>query len=88
MLGRNVERFRGGLVVEALELLHRSTLGSRVIKKKKKKIVFGVCHTVSTHNILALSLTYHTLSYHTVLIYTVSTLSLTPTGFRLGEERV
>jgi hypothetical protein len=35
---RNVKRFRGGLVVEAYKLLYRSTLGSRVIKKKEKVI--------------------------------------------------
>ena len=33
-ISRNVERFRGGLVCKAHELLYRSTLGSRVIKKK------------------------------------------------------
>ena len=37
MLSRNVERFRGGLAFKALRLLHHSTLGSRVIKKKEKK---------------------------------------------------
>jgi len=36
-LGRNVTRFRGGLVFKAHRLLYHSTLGSRVIKKKKKK---------------------------------------------------
>jgi len=30
-------RFRGGLVFKAHRLLHHSTLGLRVIKKKKKK---------------------------------------------------
>ena len=35
MLRRNVKRFRGGLVYKAHRLLHHSTLGSRVIKKKK-----------------------------------------------------
>jgi len=34
-LGRNVKRFRGGLVLKAHRLLYHSTLGSRVIKKKK-----------------------------------------------------
>ena len=34
-LGRNVKRFRGGLVSKAHILLYHSTLGSRVIKKKK-----------------------------------------------------
>jgi len=33
--GRNAERFRGGLVFKALGLLYHSTLGSRVMKKKK-----------------------------------------------------
>jgi len=32
---RNVQRFRGGLVFKAHRLLHHSTLGLRVIKKKK-----------------------------------------------------
>ena len=38
LLGRNVERFRGGLVLKARRLLCHSTLGSRVIKKEKKKV--------------------------------------------------
>ena len=33
---RNVKRFRGGLLSKAQRLLYHSTLGSRVIKKKKK----------------------------------------------------
>ena len=33
---RNVQRFRGGLVVKAHKLLYHSTLGLRVIKKKQK----------------------------------------------------
>ena len=37
LLRRNVKRFRGGLVFKANRLLHHSTVGSRVIKKKKKK---------------------------------------------------
>jgi len=36
-LGRNVKRFRGGLVFKAHRLFYHSTLGSRVIMKKKKK---------------------------------------------------
>ena len=36
LLSRNVERLRGGLLFKAHRLLYRSTLGSRVIKKKKK----------------------------------------------------
>ena len=35
VLHRNVQRFRGGLVFKAHRLLYRSTLGLRVIKKKK-----------------------------------------------------
>jgi len=35
-LGRNVKRFRGGLVFKAHRLLYHSTLGSRVINTKKK----------------------------------------------------
>jgi len=35
LLHRNVQRFRGGLVVKAHRLVYHSTLGSRVIKKKK-----------------------------------------------------
>ena len=37
LLIRNAERLRGGLVFKAHRLLYHSTLGSRVIKKKKKK---------------------------------------------------
>jgi len=33
---RNVKRFRGGLVFKAYRLVYHSTLGLRVIKKKKK----------------------------------------------------
>jgi len=35
-LRRNVKRFRGGLVFKAHRLLYHSTLGLRVIKKKKR----------------------------------------------------
>ena len=35
-LRRNVKRFQAGLVSKAHSLLYHSTLGSRVIKKKKK----------------------------------------------------
>ena len=35
----NVERLRGGLVFRAHRLLYHSTLGSRVTKKRKKKLV-------------------------------------------------
>ena len=37
LIGRNVERFQGGLVLKAHRWLYHSTLSSRVIKKKKKK---------------------------------------------------
>jgi len=36
LLSRNVKRFRGGLVFKAHRLLYHSTLGLKVIKKKKK----------------------------------------------------
>ena len=44
LLSKNVERFRGGLVFKAHRLLYHSTLGSRVItkKKKEKKVEGGV----------------------------------------------
>jgi len=35
---RRVKRFRGGLVCKAHRLLYHSTLGLRVIKKKKKDL--------------------------------------------------
>ena len=38
LLYRNVKRFRGGLVFEANRLVYHSTLGWRIIKKKKKKM--------------------------------------------------
>ena len=37
LLSSNAERFRGGLVCKAHRLLHHSTLGSRVVKKKRRK---------------------------------------------------
>ena len=37
----NVQRFRGGLVFKAHRLLYHSTLGVRVIKKKKKVLLRG-----------------------------------------------
>ena len=37
LLSRNVERFRGGLVSKAHRLLYHSTLGLRVMKKKKEE---------------------------------------------------
>jgi len=36
---RNVQRFRGGLVFKAHRLVCHSTLGLRVIRKKKKLVV-------------------------------------------------
>ena len=36
LLSRNVKRFPGGLVFRAHRLLYHSTLGSRVIKKKRR----------------------------------------------------
>ena len=36
-LHRNVQRFRGGLVLKAHRLLYHSTLGLRVVTKKKRK---------------------------------------------------
>ena len=36
MIGFRVQRFRGGLVFKAHRLVYHSTLGLRVIKKKKK----------------------------------------------------
>ena len=38
LLRRNLRRFRGGLVFQANRLMYHSTLGLRVIQKKKKKI--------------------------------------------------
>ena len=37
ILHRNVQRFPGGLVFKAHRLVYHSTLGWRVLKKKKKK---------------------------------------------------
>ena len=42
LLRRNVHRFRGGLVFKAHRRVYHSTLGSRVIKKKKKLAPRGV----------------------------------------------
>ena len=36
LLRRNVKRFRGGLVFKAHRLVYHSTLGLRIIKKKKR----------------------------------------------------
>jgi len=40
-LRRNVKRFRGGLVFQAHRLVYHSTLGLKVIKKKKKDVSFA-----------------------------------------------
>ena len=37
LLHKNVQRFRGGLVFKAHRLLYHTTLGLRVIKKKKTR---------------------------------------------------
>jgi len=47
VVGRNVERFRGGLVFKAHRLLHHSTLGSRVIKKKRSLCVVQLSLTLT-----------------------------------------
>ena len=39
LIHRNVQRFRGGLVFKAHRLLHHSTLGLRVIKKRMMDLV-------------------------------------------------
>ena len=39
VLRRNKKRFRGGLVFEAHRLLYHSTLGLRVIKKKRRSLL-------------------------------------------------
>ena len=41
LLRRNVKRFRGGLVCKAHRLVYPSTLGWRVIKKKKEGVEEG-----------------------------------------------
>jgi hypothetical protein len=42
-----MERLRGGLVFKAHRLLYHSTLGSRVIKKKKKDVLeLALCRLV------------------------------------------
>jgi len=37
LLRRNVKRFQGGLVLKAHRLVYHSTLGWRVIKKKRRR---------------------------------------------------
>ena len=48
-MSRNVERFRGGLVFKAHRLLYQSTLGSRVMKRKKFRVEGRAWGSVSTH---------------------------------------
>ena len=54
LLYRNVKQFRGGLVFKAHRLWHHSTLGARVMKKKRSPferystfVRGAVCHVVS-----------------------------------------
>jgi len=46
---RNVKRFRGGLVFKAHRLVYHSTLGWRVIKKKKYRKKRGIEDGVGQH---------------------------------------
>jgi len=48
-----VQRFRGGLVFKAHRLVYHSTLGLRVIKKKKKTRETGRDLAFCGHTILA-----------------------------------
>ena len=60
LLYRNVQRFRGGLVFKAHRLLYHSSLGSRVMKKKKRARKLqsalklsserGTCEAVGKHS--------------------------------------
>jgi hypothetical protein len=50
LLCRNVKRFQGGLVFNAHRLLFDSTLGLRVIKKKKKNSISSRLHERSVHS--------------------------------------
>ena len=44
LLRRNVKWFRGGFVVKARRLLHHSTLGPRVMKKRREEAtLFNLC---------------------------------------------
>ena len=49
-----MKRFRGGLVFKAHRLLYHSTLGLRVIKKKKRKVrvSLDVALPLQIHNLL------------------------------------
>jgi len=56
LLYRNVQRFRGGLVFKAHRLLYHSTLGLRVIKKKKNlESGVGVHHLPAKNRINVIS---------------------------------
>ena len=82
---RIVQRFRGGLVFKAHRLLYHSTLGLRVIKKKKKTLEVDAvmpvdAYTISLSLTLSLSLSVsltHTLSLSVSLSVSHS-LSLSP----------
>jgi len=60
---RNVQRFRGGLVFKAHRLVYHSTLGLRVIKKKKKgtwmRQALRTARTKSERELEAHRLLYH-----------------------------
>jgi len=49
-----VQRFRGGLIFKAHRLLNHSTLGLRVIKKKKKRRFIRFCDWPSAEKALHL----------------------------------
>ena len=53
---RNVKRFRGGLVFKAHRLLYHSTLGVRVIKKKKNPTPCVVVRRPKLHGVTSLRL--------------------------------
>ena len=50
LLRRNVQRFRGELVVKAHRLVYHSALGLTVIKKKKKQgeVHWNLCRSLGT----------------------------------------
>ena len=58
-----MKRFRGGLVSKAHGLLHHSTLGSRVVKKKKNSTVSQHHDTFSQH-FSAIRQHFNTISQH------------------------
>ena len=88
LLRRNVKRFRGGLVFKAHKLLIHSTLGWKVIKKKKKKELhlvvgreeeFGGEVEGTLIRGVALSLSLSLSHTHTLPPLFLSPLSLSPT---------